>query len=154
MYMKKMNKKGFTLVELLAVIVVLAVIMLLAVNAVIPQMTKARKNAFVTEAENVINSASTYYQSAILTGIPAGDTSTVTATGGCIKVNELKGDYLEKDDDDFKGSVKIEIGADNVAKYTVWLSNGEYLIEGKSGDEIKEANVTSSTTAASESCGS
>ena len=43
--MKK--KKGFTLVELLAVIVILAVLILIAVTAVLPQMKKSRENAFV-----------------------------------------------------------------------------------------------------------
>ena len=152
--MKKLNKKGFTLVELLAVIVVLAVIMLLAVNAVVPQMNKARKNAFVTEAERVITAASAYYQSAILTGVPTGDTSTATAAGGCIKVAELKGDWLEKNQTDFDGSVKIEINSTtNVATYTIWLSNGQYAIEGKAGDDIKEDNVVTSTNAASTTCG-
>ena len=48
--MKSKNKKGFTLVELLAVIVILAVVILIAVTAVVPRMNKARENAFVDEA--------------------------------------------------------------------------------------------------------
>ena len=147
--MKKLNKNGFTLVELLAVIVVLAVIMLLAVNAVLPQMNKARKNAFVTEAESVINAASSYYQTMILTG----EDDNMTATGGCVSVEKLKGGYLEKNDTDFTGSVKIAIDqTTNVATYTIWLSNGEFAISNKAGAEIKAANVTASTAAASTTC--
>lgn len=147
--MKKLNKKGFTLVELLAVIVVLAVIMLLAVNAVIPQMNKARKNAFVTEAQSVIDAASTYYQNAMLTG----ENDNITAAGGCVSVEDLKGEYLDKDDDNFTGSVNISIDAStNVATYTVYLSNGQYQISGVESSELDEAAVENFTAAASTSC--
>lgn len=39
----KGNKKGFTLVELLAVIVVLAIIMIIAIPAVVESMNNAKK---------------------------------------------------------------------------------------------------------------
>ena len=150
--MKKLNlnKKGFTLVELLAVIVVLAVIMLLAVNAVIPQMNKARKNAFVTEANAFIDAAGTYYQNAMLTG-----ESGISAAGGCVDVSKLIGEYIEKDGDDYKGSVKIEIdNATNKATYTIWLSNSQYQIDGKKSGELAESVVADYTADASTSCGS
>lgn len=44
--MKKLNKKGFTLVELLAVIVILAVIMVITIPTVLGSMTTAREKAF------------------------------------------------------------------------------------------------------------
>ncbi|MBQ6686961.1 MAG: type II secretion system protein [Bacilli bacterium] len=146
--MKRLTKKGFTLVELLAVIVVLAVIMLLAVNAVIPQMNKARKNAFVTEANAFIDAAGTYYQNAMLTGETG-----ITAAGGCVDVSKLIGEYIEKDGDDYAGSVKIEIdNATNKATYTIWLSNGQYQIEGKKSAELNESVVKDFTAAASTTC--
>lgn len=146
--MKKLNKSGFTLVELLAVIVVLAVIMLLAVNAVIPQMNKARKNAFVTEANAFIDAAGTYYQNAMLTGETG-----ITAAGGCVDVENLIGEYIEKDGGDYKGSVKIEIdNATNKATYTIWLSNEQYQIVGKKSAELNESVVEDYTAAASNTC--
>ena len=42
----KGNKKGFTLVELLAVIVVLAIIMIIAIPAVVESMNNAKKGSF------------------------------------------------------------------------------------------------------------
>ena len=48
--LKKRKKNGFTLVELLAVIVILAVVILIAVTAVLPRMNKAKKNSFYDEA--------------------------------------------------------------------------------------------------------
>lgn len=44
--MKKLNKKGFTLVELLAVIVILAVIMVITIPTVLSSMNKATDSAF------------------------------------------------------------------------------------------------------------
>ncbi len=55
------SKSGFTLVELLAVIVVLAVVMLIGVNAVLPQMDRARRNAVAIEMNGFIKSAQQYY---------------------------------------------------------------------------------------------
>lgn len=56
--MKKLNKKGFTLVELLAVIVILAVIMVITIPTVLSSMDKATDSAFesaVTTLEDYVN---------------------------------------------------------------------------------------------------
>ena len=72
----KDKNKGFTLVELLAVIVVLAIIMIIAVPSVLSSMDNARKNTFVIEARKILNSAMAKRQSNELTGnINAGATS-------------------------------------------------------------------------------
>ena len=53
--MKKFNKKGFTLVELLAVIVILALIMAIAVVSMSGIMTSARNSTFKETAVQIIN---------------------------------------------------------------------------------------------------
>ena len=50
--MKKKN--GFTLVELLAVIVVLAIIMIIAIPSVLDVMNTARKKAFVMYVDKIV----------------------------------------------------------------------------------------------------
>ena len=45
-----MNKKGFTLVELLAVIAILAILVIIALPNVLSMYNEARKNTFVTES--------------------------------------------------------------------------------------------------------
>ena len=62
------NKKGFTLVELLAVIVVLAAVMLMAVNSVLPLIGEARTGAFASSANQAIDSVSTVVLSDELKG--------------------------------------------------------------------------------------
>ena len=53
--MKLKNNKGFTLVELLAVIVILGIIMAIAVPAVSSYINKSRKDAWISSANNFIN---------------------------------------------------------------------------------------------------
>ena len=49
--MKKINKKGFTLVELLAVIVILGVLLLIAVPSVNNIINNSRKKAFLSQVK-------------------------------------------------------------------------------------------------------
>lgn len=53
--MKKLNRKGFTLIELLAVIVILAILMTLAITAMSGYIRDARKDTFVTTAQQYAN---------------------------------------------------------------------------------------------------
>ena len=63
---KKINsRRGFTLVELLAVIVVLAIVMLIALQAVLPAMDSARRQTFAIEANGAIDAANTYFMSSM-----------------------------------------------------------------------------------------
>lgn len=55
----KINKKGFTLVELLAVIIVLAIIMMIAVQSALPLVTQARTGAFASTGNILMNTVET-----------------------------------------------------------------------------------------------
>ena len=63
-----MKKKGFTLVELLATIVVLSVIALIAVPIVINVIEKAKKSALVSSVNGLVESANMYYTNEIIKG--------------------------------------------------------------------------------------
>lgn len=54
---KKLNKKGFTLIELLAVIIILAILMTLAITAMSGYIRNAKKDTFVTTAQQYANAA-------------------------------------------------------------------------------------------------
>ena len=66
--MKRLNKKGFTLVELLIVIVILSVVVLIATNAVIQKMSSANKQVLATEANTILCAAKTMYANEGATG--------------------------------------------------------------------------------------
>ncbi len=51
-----MNKKGFTLVELLAVIAILAILVIIAMPNVLEMFNKAKEDAFMTEAQSLYKS--------------------------------------------------------------------------------------------------
>lgn len=55
------NKKGFTLVELLAVIAILAILVIFAVPNVISMVEKSRKSLAETNAKSLVNTAKNYY---------------------------------------------------------------------------------------------
>ena len=65
--MKKLNKKGFTLVELLAVIVILALLIIVVATTALPAMNNAKKSALNTYAKRVVEQAKTLYSTECLT---------------------------------------------------------------------------------------
>ncbi len=62
------NKKGFTLVELLAVIAILAILMLLIMPNVLGMFSKGKKNAFKVQVGNIVESAQKQIQTDTLEG--------------------------------------------------------------------------------------
>ena len=142
------NKKGFTLVELLAVIVVLAIIILIAMPAVLSSMEKARKNSFAVEANEVIRAAQTAYADAVMNGKAAGNSI-------CVPYNYLKKGFLEKNDPNYNGSVLITINpTSGQASYNIYLSNSNYTVDPTKNtpdiDSSKVKQVTSGTTASND----
>lgn len=122
------NVRGFTLVELLAVIVVLAIVMLLAVQAVFPQMIKARKNAFAIEANAAIDAAQSYYMTASL-----AKNLSVDKDGLCIDIKYLiDQNQFDADRSKYSGWVWIKPNTGgNGYLYTVTMTNEQYFVSDK-----------------------
>ena len=57
---KKLNKKGFTLVELLAVIVVIALVLALSTYGIINAYKKSKENAYVLNEKSILEAARIY----------------------------------------------------------------------------------------------
>ena len=66
--MKKLNNKGITLVELLAVVVILAVVMGIAMTSVITAMNNSRKGSLQDSAISVERAFSTKYSESLVSG--------------------------------------------------------------------------------------
>ena len=65
--MKKINKKGFTLVELLAVIVIMGILMMVAIPSISRVIENSRKDTFVDIAKSYANAAKTLWTADTLT---------------------------------------------------------------------------------------
>lgn len=140
------NRNGFTLVELLAVIVILAVIILIASSNVLSQMDKARKNALAIEGNTLINSAKNAYQNGILEG-------SITTGSACFSLEYLykEGLFSKGAKDHYTGSVLVKPeSSGKVVTYTYWISNGSYVV---SGDTGTTGSGATNGTSASANCG-
>lgn len=127
------NKKGFTLVELLAVIVILAVIILIAINAVLPQMAKARKNSFADEVMNYAKAAETKYVS---DNADEEATDGDITTGVCYMLKNLHGEYVTKNDSSYTGIVVLKRNAGNTNLYDkfTYIASNKFYYNSTTGD--------------------
>ena len=130
--MKKLNTKGFTLVELLAVIVVLAFVMVLAAPSVLSSMNSARQSSFMLYAEKMLNSAQTKYQSDQLIQL-MDDTY-------CYNLSEL----TDSKSTQYSGFVMVTRGSKPDATYTIKMFDKTYSLGMVTDPAIgdKETGVT------------
>lgn len=119
------NKKGFTLVELLAVIVILAVVMLVGITSIGPLMANSRKSALRSDGLDLMNAAKTAYQAEALKTSPA---FTATATV-CMSLDWLKKEGYTENKQNYKGSVLVTYSSGQYS-YKYWIANGTYAFLG------------------------
>ena len=122
-----MNKKGFTLVELLAVIAILAILVIIALPNVLKMFNDSKKNSFLTEAKTVYSEVSKKYISESMKGnkltyISSEDDTKLDMTGKSLKYCAL----LNAD-----GSVK-----------SMKVSNGEWIAELSGNKKITDLKST------------
>ena len=124
-----MNKKGFTLVELLAVIAILAILVLVAVPNVLSMFNKAKKDSFLNDARNIYKEVTKKY-------------ITESMRGNNINVISNDNNKLDMDTNDLKYNVKLD-SKGNIKSFEV--SNDTYCISGKfnnlselTEDKVKE----------------
>ena len=151
--MKKMknNRKGFTLVELLAVIVILAILMVAAGSAVMSTMNNAKVNTFKNEALSAINMATNMYTEISMNADDSGtylvNDEDAKYKGMCVTLQGLVNNgYLEKDlhDGTTYGTIIVEVPFDGGAtKYSIWTSDGTYGIQGYEKNQISKLKFTS-----------
>lgn len=94
----KKNNKGFTLVELLAVIIILALIMVIAIPSILDTMNQARKESFYLYAQSL--------QSKALAAYTSGQDENDQDTFECV-VYDIEKDLDIKNTGDYEGWVKV-----------------------------------------------
>lgn len=114
----KLNKKGFTLVELLAVIVILALLIVVVANTALPAMNNAKKSTLETYAKRVVEQAKTLHTSAEITATNKCTTTSGVTTCTFTALSDIMGDDVS---DDYSL-------AEN---FVISKSGGKYNITGK-----------------------
>lgn len=120
------SKKGFTLLELLFVMVLLAIMALIVYPKIVNKVNETKKSSFLTEAKTVIRESGNKYSTEMM------------------KNNKI--DFIG-----FDSNIKLDLTNTEI-KYCVnvvdkgsvsyaKISNGTYYIEG-SGDEIKSKTLS------------
>lgn len=152
--MKKINnnRKGFTLVELLAVIVILAILMVAAGSAVMSTMNNAKVNTFKNEALSAINMATNMYTEISMSADDSGaylvNSEDSKYKGMCVTLQGLVNNgYLDKDlhSGATYGTIIVEVPFDGGAtKYSIWTSDGTYGIQGYEKNQISKLKFKSS----------
>lgn len=115
--MKKKN--GFTLVELLAVIVVLAIIMIIAIPSVLDVMNSARKSSFVIYAEKVIKDSKTQY---------VYDAGIGSIAGAGYYVYNIADDLGYDSTGAYEGYVVVDATNVDNPEYILFLFDNNYMI--------------------------
>ena len=138
------DKKGFTLVELLAVIAILAILVIIALPSVISMYNNAKKQVFLTEAQTV---ASTAEKKFLAGSITEGSKETVYCKSKTDEKNplEMTGEkkyyYVQLASDGTTN--KLIIWDDQ--KYIKYVSNGSKEISDLTVDEVVERDNSNLT---------
>lgn len=114
--MKKKN--GFTLVELLAVIVVLALIMIIAIPSVLDVMNNARRHSFALYIEKVIKDTQTQYV--------MDAQSTIQGSG--VYVYNIETDLNYTSTGNYHGYVLVNAIDVDEPHYIIYLYDSNYMI--------------------------
>jgi len=129
-------KKGFTLVELLAVIVILAILMVSAGAGVMATMNNSKINTFKNEALAAATAASNMYSEISYNGQSSVDyfvqDKDSNYSAMCVTLAGLVNNgYLDKDIGTYSGVILVEVPFDgSTPKYMIWMHNSHYGING------------------------
>ena len=142
--MKKTNKKGFTLVELLAVIVILGVLLLIAVPAVQNIIKSSKRKAFESAAKLAVENVETVASTEKIEDSIAECYVPINAyTNGDTNVEGIK---LERGS--FGTGTLGYIKVNSNGKGTISISNSEYtILDGTSTDASAVTTIATGANA-------
>ena len=149
------NKKGFTLVELIAVIVILILLMIIAINMVNKYMESTKVNAFIKEANTFAKGAMSKEAVDKDSELYADDVFHNTTYGKvCYSItqNSLK-KYVTKTENTYRGSVEVCYGLDCTYTTKIWITDGKHYIDGLTDPSDQNQVTGSFSTEFPESCG-
>lgn len=116
------NNKGFTLVETIAVIIILGVVLSIAVPSITNVVKSTNKNRMISDAETFISEVKEYIESDTIGNTPNDNKYTLEDIKGKTKLS--KSPYGEE----YKKNSYVDI-----TNYSVCLTDGEYRAAGTEG---------------------
>ena len=113
------NKKGFTVVEILVVVVILAVVGLIIMMSVIPRIEQNAKESFVNDGKLYLQAATKYFSDTAI--------SDESFSGGCISIDELnKNDVGVIDKKNYSGYIIVNKSEENEVTYQIVITNKRF----------------------------
>lgn len=139
------DRKGFTLVELIAVIVILVILMVIAVSMANKHMENSRVHVFLKEANTFSRGAMSKESVDRDVDLARDDIFHNQIYGKvCYSINQkILGNYITKTNNEYKGSVEVCYGLDCTYNTKLWVTDGKHYIDGLS-DPSEESQVTGS----------
>lgn len=142
--MKKNNKKGFTLIELIAVIAILSILLIMALPQVLDLYNDSRESAFITQVQSLYRAAENKYVSDQLLPDSVGSSAVY-----CHDDADVQNDLGVTNDDVL---YKITFTDGKITSIMVMDDNYLYTSPAVSGgDYIKVADIKFNDTDVSES---
>ena len=135
------DKKGFTLIEIIAVIVILGIIMLIAVPSVTNQILLSKKNAYATNVKSFLESADSSYREKHY-GDYLEDREIIVAPLDSLKMDV---DDLQKSPfgayDKNRSYIVIKPTTNNFKSYAIVRDAASYGIVGVSYEDISKDSI-------------
>ena len=135
-----MNKKGFTLVELLAVIAILALLVIIALPNVLSMFNKAKKDTFLTEAKSIFKESASKYISDNMHNSNEGNIYCKSETDSKNPLDMDIGNtyyYIEKDNT----GKTIKFVAWNSSGYVTKIVGDNVMLNDVTGKNVSESSV-------------
>ena len=135
-----MNKKGFTLVELLAVIAILALLVIIALPNVLSMFNKAKKDTFLTEAKSIFKESASKYISDNMHNSNEGNIYCKSETDSKNPLDMDIGNtyyYIEKD----STGKTIKFVAWNSSGYVTKVVGDNVMLNDVTGNNVSESSV-------------
>ena len=135
-----MNKKGFTLVELLAVIAILALLVIIALPNVLSMFNKAKKDTFLTEAKSIFKESTNKYISDNMHNSNEGNIYCKSETDSKNPLDMDIGNtyyYIEKD----STGKTIKFVAWNSSGYVTKVVGDNVMLNDVTGNNVSESSV-------------
>ena len=126
------NNKGFTLVETIAVIIILGVVLSIAVPSITNVVKSTNKNRMISDAETFISEVKEYVESDTIGNTPSDNKYTLESIKSKLRESPYGGNY------NMKSSFVIINNS-----YTVCLTDDKYEATGEEGSiKVEKGNCS------------